>query len=55
MNSLEQRFMETVSWSMRAIVDQLKIMNELKALELKGRQDLSITPEMVDSIVGKED
>jgi hypothetical protein len=54
MNALEQRFMETVSWSMRAIVDQLKIMNELKALELKGRQDLNLTPEMVDSALKNE-
>ena len=48
MTQVEYGFMETVSWSMRAIVDQLKIMNELKALELKGRQDLNLTPEMVD-------
>ena len=54
MNTLEQRFMEAVSWSIRAIVDQLKIMNELKALELKGRQDLNLTPEMVDSAFKNE-
>ena len=55
MMAFEQRFIETVSWSMRAIADQLKIMNELKALELKGRQDLNLTPEMVDSALKNED
>ena len=33
------------------IARQLKTMNKLKALELKGRIDLGITPEMVDDVV----
>lgn len=47
----EQRFMETVPHVLREIANQIKVMNQLKALELKGRKDLSITPEMVDDIM----
>ena len=55
MTALEQRFMETVSWSIRDIAKQLKIMNELKALDLKSKRDADLTPEMVDSILKNED
>ena len=48
MTVTEQRFLETVPHYFAEIAKQLKIANELKALELKGRKDLSITPEMVD-------
>ena len=48
MTVAEQRFMEIVPHYLVDIAKQLKIANKLKALELKGRQDLSITPEMVD-------
>ena len=48
MTVVEQRFMEIVPHYLVDIAKQLKIANKLKALELKGRQDLSITPEMVD-------
>ena len=51
MAALEQRFMETVPHVLREIAEQLKKMNQLKALELKGRQDLKATPEMIDDIV----
>lgn len=48
MTVAEQRFMESMPRYFAEIAEQLKIANQLKALELKGRQDLSITPEMVD-------
>jgi hypothetical protein len=48
MTVAEQRFMESMPRYFAEIVEQLKIANQLKALELKGRQDLSITPGMVD-------
>lgn len=51
MNVLEQRFMEMMPRVVEEVARQLKVMNKLKALELKGRADLSITPEMVDDIV----
>ena len=51
MNVLEQRFMELIPHVVDEIAKQLKIANKLKALELKGRADLSITPEMVDDIM----
>ena len=48
----EQRFMDSVSHLLGELVKQLKIMNKLKALELKGREDLrDCSPEMVDDIV----
>ena len=50
----EQRFMETVSWALRDIANQLKVANNLKALELKGRQDLAVSPEMVDEALKVE-
>ena len=43
--------MELIPHVVDEIAKQLKIANKLKALELKGRADLSITPEMVDDIV----
>lgn len=51
MSVLEQRFMELLPRVIDEVAKQLKIANKLKALELKGRADLSITPEMVDDIV----
>lgn len=51
MSVIEQRFMESIPHLLSEIAKQLKTMNKLKALELKGRVDLSITPEMVDDIV----
>ena len=51
MTRLEEKFMENVPYYLRKIMEQMKIANQLKALEMKGRADLSITPEMVDDIV----
>ena len=51
MTVLEQKFMELLPRVVEEVAIQLKIANRLKALELKGRADLSITPEMVDEIV----
>jgi len=51
MTVLEQRLMESIPHYFAEIAKQLKIANKLKALELKGRQDLSITPEMVDDVI----
>ena len=51
MTVLEQRFMETVPRELREIARQLKVMNNLKALELKGRHDLAVSPEMVDDAI----
>jgi hypothetical protein len=48
----EQRFMELLPHRLGEIAKQLRIMNKLKALELKGRLDLrDVSPEMVDDIV----
>ena len=45
----EQRFLETMSHYFAEIAKQLKIANKLKALELKGRLDLSnVSPSIVD-------
>ena len=43
--------MESIPHLLSEIARQLKTMNKLKALELKGRIDLGITPEMVDDVV----
>ena len=52
MNQLETKFAELVPHLLGEIVKQLKIMNRLKALELKGRLDLSnVSASMVDDIV----
>ena len=51
MNQMETKFFERVPRYLERIEKQLKIMNQLKALELKGRLDLKTTPEMVDDIV----
>lgn len=49
MTVAEQRFMEIVPHYLVDIAKQLKIANKLKALELKGRQDLrDVSSEMVD-------
>ena len=52
MTVAEQRFMESIPNRLGEIAKQLKIMNKLKALELKGCVDLrDCSPEMVDDIV----
>lgn len=53
MTRLEEKFMDTVPYYLREIVEQMKIANQLKALELKGRRlDLQdVSPEMVDDIL----
>jgi len=51
MNVLEQMFMDMMPRAVEEVAKQLKVANKLKALELKGRGDLSITPEMVDDIM----
>ena len=51
MTRLEEKFMENVPYYLRKIAEQMKIANQLKALEMKGRADLSITPEAVDEIL----
>ena len=48
MTVLEQRFMESVPAMLHEMAEQMKIANRLKALELKGRRDLNVSPEMVD-------
>ena len=49
MTRLEEKFMETVPYYLHELVEQMKIANKLKALELKGRIDLRDTSvEMVD-------
>lgn len=50
MTQVETKFMEMVPYWLKKIESQLKTMNKLKALELKGRQDLNLSPEMVDEI-----
>ena len=47
----EARYMEVVPRALRDIADQLKVANRLKALELKGRLGLGVTPKMVDEAV----
>ena len=49
MTALEQRFMESVPYILEEIVEQIKIANYLKALELKSKRDSDLTPEMVDN------
>ena len=52
MTVLEQRFLETMPHYFAEIAKQLKIANELKALELKGRPDLrDVSPQMVDDVM----
>ena len=51
MTVLEQRFMETVPHLLGEIAEQLKIANNLKALELKSKRDADLTPEMVDDVM----
>ena len=51
MTRLEEKFLENVPYYLRKIAEQMKIANQLKALEMKGRADLSITPTMVDDIL----
>ena len=53
MTVLEQRFMETVPTALMEIARQIKVANNLKALELKSKRDSDIMrdlmPEMVDA------
>ena len=51
MTVTEQRFIETLMDYVVELVKQLKMANQLKALELKGRQDLNLSPEMVDEVL----
>jgi len=51
MNRLEEDFYHALTIAARELAKQMTVMNKLKALELKGRVDLGITPEMIDSIV----
>jgi len=46
---IEQDVMNSIICNLPKIVEQLEIANKLKALELKGRQDLNISPEMIDN------
>ena len=51
MPRIEEDFYHALTIAARELTKQIVIMNKLKALELKGRVDLGITPEMVDDIV----
>jgi hypothetical protein len=52
MSVIEQRFMEMMPHVVEEVAKQLKIMNKLKALELKAKPfENNITPEMVDDIM----
>lgn len=54
MSRIEEDFYISMTSLVREIKKQLAIMNQLKALELKGRQDLAISPEMIDTIMEDE-
>jgi len=55
MTVIEQRLMESMPHYFAEIAKQLKIANELKALELKGRLDLrDVSPQMVDDLMKGE-
>ena len=52
MNQLETKFAELVPHLLGEIVKQLKIMNRLKAIEIKGPLDLKdVRRKVVDDIV----
>lgn len=51
MTRFEEDFYHTLTITVQELAKQLTVMNKLKALELKRRVDLGITPEMVDDIV----
>jgi len=51
MTRFEEDFYHTLAIAAQELTKQLTVMNKLKALELKGRVDLGITPEMVDDIM----
>lgn len=57
MSQIELDTMFTVRNMLPEIVKQLKVMNELKAVELKLRietaRSTSITPSMIDDIIGQ--
>ena len=55
MTVTEQRFIETMPHYFAEIAKQLKVMNELKALELKGRVDVNVSPAMVDDVLNGDD
>ena len=51
MPRIEEDFYHALTIAARELTKQIVIMNKLKALELKRRVDIGITPEMVDDIV----
>jgi hypothetical protein len=52
MTVIEQKFMEIVPHRLAEIERQIKVLNQLKGLEIKAMCDKSsITPEMVDDIL----
>lgn len=51
MTRLEEDFYHSLTAAARELTKQLVVMNKLKALELKGRVDLRITPEIIDDIM----
>lgn len=51
MTCFEEDFYHALTIAAQELTKQLTVMNKLKALELKGRVDLEITPKMVDDIV----
>ena len=51
MMRIEEDFYHALTVAAQELTKQIAIMNKLKALELKGRVDLKITPEMVDDIM----
>ena len=50
MQRLEEEYLHIMPQALRDLVKQLEISNKLKALELKSRNDLAVSPEMVDAI-----
>lgn len=51
MSRIEEDFYHALTIGARDLTKQIVIMNKLKALELKGRVDLDITPAIVDDIM----
>lgn len=51
MTCFEEDFYHALTIAAQELTKQLTVMNKLKALELKSRVGLGITPEMVDSII----
>ena len=56
MTQYEQEFLKIMPRALKDIAKELKKMNKLKALELKGRHlSLDITPEQIDDIMEGRD